>query len=396
VGGTLTAVALAVGTRAVLLFAACLLALGAGTLWLSFLRGWRAMGWTVAVAVDATLLLATLIVFKTDTERLEGILRPASLVWLLLAAIVVCLGSFAVRTVSRGRSVRTPEIVQGVVILLIGLVGAIGVTRAADLSPVPVGLVSLVIAAACYPAAFMLAGGGARWRTNLFFYTTVALTSVLIGCDALLKGNAEALAFVAASLLAGWLGHARGRVMLNLHGAVYLIAGGFTSGLLGAAVDALTGGAPAGWSWLVPAGPVALLAGAVLAWIPVATRGHAWGRFAFAPKALALVVLGLGVDAVAITAGSGVLDPADIGALAALRTAVLSLTAVALAWGAGLPRLLEARVLVYPYLLIAGLKLALEDVRVGRPATLFVSLAAYGLALILAPRLLRARPPGER
>jgi hypothetical protein len=42
---------------------------------------------------------------------------------------------------------------------------------------------------------------------------------------------------------------------------------------------------------------------------------------------------------------------------------------------------------------LGGLKLLLQDLREGRPATLVLSLALYGAVLLLAPRLLR---PGER
>jgi hypothetical protein len=40
---------------------------------------------------------------------------------------------------------------------------------------------------------------------------------------------------------------------------------------------------------------------------------------------------------------------------------------------------------------VGGLKLLLQDVREGRPATLVLSLALYGALLILLPRLLRTR-----
>jgi hypothetical protein len=45
--------------------------------------------------------------------------------------------------------------------------------------------------------------------------------------------------------------------------------------------------------------------------------------------------------------------------------------------------------LVYTMLILGGLKLLLEDLRVGRATTLIVSLAAYGAALLLAPKLVR-------
>ena len=48
-----------------------------------------------------------------------------------------------------------------------------------------------------------------------------------------------------------------------------------------------------------------------------------------------------------------------------------------------------ARLLVYPILVAGGVKLVFEDLRAGSASTLFVSLAAYGSALILAHRVTR-------
>jgi hypothetical protein len=52
-------------------------------------------------------------------------------------------------------------------------------------------------------------------------------------------------------------------------------------------------------------------------------------------------------------------------------------------------RFVEGGWLVYPLLGLTGMKFLLEDIRVGRPATLVVSFALYGLALVVAPRLRR-------
>ena len=48
----------------------------------------------------------------------------------------------------------------------------------------------------------------------------------------------------------------------------------------------------------------------------------------------------------------------------------------------------EARWLVYPVLVLVGVKLFLEDFPHGQPATLFVALALVGSALILVAKLL--------
>jgi hypothetical protein len=46
---------------------------------------------------------------------------------------------------------------------------------------------------------------------------------------------------------------------------------------------------------------------------------------------------------------------------------------------------------VYPLLVVTGLKMLMQDFGASRPSTLFVALALYGLALIVAPRLRRPR-----
>ena len=48
--------------------------------------------------------------------------------------------------------------------------------------------------------------------------------------------------------------------------------------------------------------------------------------------------------------------------------------------------------LVYPLLVGEGLRLLLEDIRYGRPATLFITLALYGGALIATSGLMRRNP----
>jgi len=79
----------------------------------------------------------------------------------------------------------------------------------------------------------------------------------------------------------------------------------------------------------------------------------------------------------------------DLGALAALRTIVLTMSAVTLALSSRHKRWPEARWLVYPVLVLVGIKLIFEDFPNGRPLTLFIALALVGGALILVARLLR-------
>jgi hypothetical protein len=105
----------------------------------------------------------------------------------------------------------------------------------------------------------------------------------------------------------------------------------------------------------------------------------------------ALALLGLAALALAALAPA-----ADPGALAALRTALLALAAVAAgALGRWLPAG-EQGWMVHPLLAATAVKLLLQDVPAGRPLTLTLALACFGLALLVAPRLARRnfRPAG--
>jgi hypothetical protein len=83
---------------------------------------------------------------------------------------------------------------------------------------------------------------------------------------------------------------------------------------------------------------------------------------------------------------------ADLGLVGTARTAVLASGAVLAAWLGRREAGREAGWLAWPLLAALGLKLLLEDLPRGRPATLIFSFAFTGAALMLVPRL-RARRP---
>ncbi len=95
----------------------------------------------------------------------------------------------------------------------------------------------------------------------------------------------------------------------------------------------------------------------------------------------------------AVSVALGGSPAADPAVLAVIRTAVLALAAVALAFGVPRVRLFEMTWLVLPLIVLGGIKFLAEDLPHGRPLTLFLGLACYGTALIGASRVLRTRRP---
>jgi hypothetical protein len=99
------------------------------------------------------------------------------------------------------------------------------------------------------------------------------------------------------------------------------------------------------------------------------------------------LAIGLVVPAVAGVPGHG----AAPGAVAAVRTALLAAAALALASAGRSRSFADAGLLAYPMLAVTGLKVLAEDLPRGRPATLIVGFACYGVALLVVPRLRRPR-----
>ena len=77
--------------------------------------------------------------------------------------------------------------------------------------------------------------------------------------------------------------------------------------------------------------------------------------------------------------------------MAALRTATLSVAAVILAFASRQKRWPEARWLVYPLMILIGIKLFFEDFPNGEPTALFIALGFVGGALLLIASLLKKR-----
>ena len=65
---------------------------------------------------------------------------------------------------------------------------------------------------------------------------------------------------------------------------------------------------------------------------------------------------------------------------------LLSLAVVGLGLMSHVPNAKGFTRLVYPVLLIGGVRFVLDDFRHSRPSTLFIALACFGAALVLGPR----------
>jgi hypothetical protein len=388
-----TSLAAVAATRVVLPFAAVTIALGIATLWIGYGADWVLLRWPAALVADLMVLALTIRVASGSWPD-----APGAVIALQLLLVTGHLGSVAARTLLRGRDVNLFEIVQTAGVLAVGFGGAMYVARTTGHGAAPIAAMNLVVGAGCYGVAFAFLARLRDLQRNFYFYTSLGLILALVSTALLLSGPAVASTWTVVAIVVAGLALRTGRTTLNSHAAVYVVAAAAASGLLAAASAALA--APAGAAW-PPIGPTALaaLVGAAACWaIPMSPAGASSpiGRMPRLAIAIVLVwsaagwLVGVLVSALPHATIPGV----DAGALATVRTSVLAAGALALAWAGRSERFRESGWLLYPVLAVGALKLLVEDLPRSQPATLFIALAAYGGALIVAPRLARARSSG--
>lgn len=381
--------ALLIQTGVVVPFAVVLMAVGLGTLWLSYDTDWWGSRWPAALAANAVVAGVTLRAFAPEH-------RDAPSMALLLQSMLLLgyFGSTAWHTLVRGRAVSRFEMVQTAAALAVSLGGAVTMARGAGGVPIALGAAAVVLGGACYALAVNWIARRADSVLNFYFYSSVALVLVLAGFIIAVDAPWAAAVFALLAVLATFLWSRSGRLFELLHGAIYLVAAGVLSGSFGYGLRALVAGIEGGWT-MPDIAVFTVVVGSVLSAALIAAGQTASDSEIVIGTRLAVCVacawivcgsvIGTLVPWVAVAA-DGRVDP---GALATVRTAVLSLATLMVAWMGRQARFREWGWLVYPLLVGIGLKLLTQDFKHSRPATLFIALAVYGLALIVAPRLRR-------
>lgn len=377
VGAGVGALALGGSTHSPMPFALVMVLLGVATLWLAGSRSWIGLAWVTAAVAD---LAVFLLVAEDPIGKGQATLGGVVAIQLVFFGLYVA--SFGLAAWRSDEAVGLFACLQTALAFAAGYGGAVVLLRPAGAAVL--GAASLLLAAALYGVAFF--GLERRRRRSALFFTTVAVPLVIAGSSLIFAR--PAFLWVVLALAGSALGSRFERLTPSLHGAVYALAASVSSGLLAQTAAVWTAGV-ADWPPVSADSLMALAATAACLAFPVSGDLAFWRRYAHLPKLvfLVLVVVACGGLAVRLAAP---LAGADPGALATVRTAALATAALALAAIGRLERLREALVLVYPVLVLGAVKLMVEDFPAGRPETLFIALAFYGGALILAPRLSRA------
>ena len=370
-------------------FAVFLIAFGVATLWLGYALDWWGMRWPVAAAADIAVVGVTLRVLAPEHPVAPQIAMLLQLS--LLGAYVV---SIVIRTLIRGRNVTPFEVVQTAAALVVGFGGVVFLVGAAGSLPAALGVASLVCGAACYGVAVAVIDKREDSGRNVYFYTTLALVLVLAGFTLVLGEQWLGVVFALLAVLAAGLWSRSGRLFLLLHGAAYIVAAGIVSGTLRYGTWTLAAGAAGPWALPGAVMLVVLVAGALSAWLAAAQQQTDGGEFASGLRFVIILVsvwaaAGCVIGYIAPIAGGLADRSVDPGVLATVRTGVLAVATLLIAWIGRHARFREWGWLVYPLLVGIGLKMMAQDFKFSRPATLFIAMALYGAALIVAPRLRR-------
>lgn len=387
-GGIVTAFALVITTQVILEATALLLLLGLASYWVVQRRAWLGLQWLGAAGASTAVLLTT----GLSRSEQWSIDSSAGL-WLAALLLLLYLLSFVARSIFAKRHVGGFEVVQTVVVAVIAIASTVVASRSGEIDLGNMGLLILLLGIAGYALALSPHNRQVR-GPDFFFYSTFGLIFLLSGSLLLLSPLTAAFVWSVLAVVMAVSSGRLGWVTLSLQCTALLLAAGIASGLLTVGVQALSGDAAGEWPALTAEKVVIALATVACLFIPVAQHSERWGVKAGMPQLLVLAlsvweVGGLMVLFLAPIVAAAGSEGADAAIVAAIRTAVLSVAAVTLALSSRFRRWPEARWLVYPVLILVGIKLFAEDFPNGEPATLFVSLAFIGSALILVARLLR-------
>jgi hypothetical protein len=373
------------------------IALGVGTAVIARSHGWVGPRWPAAVVADLMVLVVAQVASRgAEQPAAYADVTPVSAVGLAVALIGAYLAVVAVSTLVAKVGVSIFDAVQVPLALVVGVGGITAVVRATSLGGSIVGGLCVALGFACYGVAFVFVDRRLGRNRTFFYYTSLGLLLVLAGVMLPASAGTAAMVWGLVGLVMAVVGARWNRITLRVHAAVFLCGAAVASGLPGRVVDSFREHA-AGGSWIVgSAGAVLLMVvvGYLILAVGDRRRDVRWNgrlpRFAVLLPAVA----GLGAVAVVVLSRLWPGGPPAETVEAGIRGLVLSAAAIALAAVARRSSARELGWLVYPVLLVAGIRLLMVDLRLGSPSELVVSFGAFGIALILAPGLLRGAAAG--
>lgn len=385
-----TAVALIVGTRELIPLTLALLAIAAAVETSACLGHELTFRIIPAIAADFTLWLSLYILGSENVPQGYRSVAPSTLIALcaLLPAIYGIGVTF--RMFVQRHRISIFEIAQ--LAASFGL-AAFGIMRASHNAAAPaLGVLFLLLAGISYWGTLSRFAAESHTR-NRRVSATWAGALLVAGAFLLLPDNFQIPFLCAAALLTAVLYTRTAKLSLGLHASFYLAAALSVSSLPSYVWNSLAGTVPASPDWR--AWTVAL--SAALCYAVESRKEMDQGRrrlLWLVPAGIAAFTIAGWAVAATVRIASGQIELAA-SHLSMIRTVVICLLALVLGI-ASRRRHLELRWIAYAAVALGTLKLILEDLRFGNPASLMVSFVFYGLILILLPRMTRTSEEGAR
>ncbi len=390
-----TAMGLLFTTHDLIPFTLALLIIAIGIESLAFQDQWLELRWPIALAFDLSIVFMV-----TMASRVDGLPAGYAPLPAMTAVVISSLlptlyfGSIVARTLLSDHVVRPFEFVQASLAFLVGVGGAIRVTAFIGASLLPAAVSILLLGIASYATSFTSIDRRSGRGINFYSYTTLAIIMIIAGSSMLSSGAELGLSLALLAVATTVVGRHFDRITLKFHGAIYMVAAAIACGLVTFASNGLLADPTSAWHSISPAcAGIAILA--VFCYVALASipteKTSPWYMLLPQATLAALVVWSAGGIAVGALPGllglrqaSADTDPAVV---VAARPSVLAVLSMLMAWSARRWSLKELTWLVYPVLILGGVKLVFESLQHGRPETLFVAFALYGGALIVTPRL---------
>jgi len=390
-GTSATALALMFQSERTVPGALFLAVLGVETAWLGYARGWRALRWLAAATADLCALgvaVRSLSPFSAEGPRLAMVCLAMILALTLL--------SLAARTLLLRAGAGPFEVAQTAGAVGSGLGGAALIAAHTATPATFFGAVAAACGAAAYAAAFALRGRERQGLSDFPFFAGVGALLCLSGTALALGPGARAAVWAALAVAAAALAGRPGRQSLSVHAAVYALGSAFAAGLPALCAASLLAAPGVGWPAVTWTAALAVAAAGASALLGAGSLRGGASPVARLAGLLLLLLAGAGAAGMAASwlvplARGGPGGEASRGVAGAARTVILVATALLLALTGWRAAWREAIWLAYAALGLTGLKILLEDLPGGRPATLVVSFGVYGAALLLLPRLRSAR-----
>ena len=384
-----TAVVLQVATRDPAPFVFAVLLMASVVAYASFHDRWPTLSIVVALLAD---IAAILLIAAYSGENGYKPISTVALLALTSGLFLVYGGSTVISTVVLVRTISWPEVGQVVAAFLIAILHAI-VTHHAALPLVAV--FCLVAGFACYWTALTRFDKLPHAR-NYHVFAAWGAALLLTGTFCFESQAAQSLSLDLVAAVAVFAAFRLNHLTLGFHGLVYLGVTGFVSGLWTYTARALVGPWPPAPRWTAWVTAVSAIVCCAVLWrAPDETPGQR--RTLRNPSVLRLIFSSLIAYAGAASLVSGIvwLFPGRLQlyapVLAMLRTLVVCVIIVVSSVIGSRWNRIELTRIAYGAIGLCALKLLFEDLRLGTPGSLAVSLLFYGSVFVVVPRLGRAK-----